>query len=224
MNLNDIFASSVHDIKNSLGMILYHLEQLLGDPANQIVNTKKADLLRRETERAQHNLVQLLTLYKMDKEMLRLVIDEYNVEDFFSEIIAENSPTCQAMGIKLSYECDPALGGYFDQDLLRGLINSTIGNALRYTKGQILLNAEKTEQGLTIRIEDDGNGYPEAMLALFPATSEQMSEAFSNGRTQLGLYFADQVARLHKAGDRTGEIRLSNGHQLSGSCFELHLP
>jgi signal transduction histidine kinase len=225
VNLNDIFASSVHDIKNALGMITYHLDQLLEDPANQIGNTEKADLLRRETERAQHNLVQLLTLYKMDKEMLHLVIDEHNLEDFFSDIIAENQPTCQAMGIDLSYRCDPMLDGYFDQDLLRGLINSTLGNAQRYAKGRILLSAEENaEAAVVIRIEDDGDGYPNSMLELFPATSEQISEAFTNGRTQLGLYFADQVARLHKAGDRHGEIRLSNGHELPGSCFELHLP
>lgn len=222
MNFSDILASSIHDIKNSLGIISNNLDELLSSPDNQIKDLDKASMLKNEVQRANNNMIQLLTLYKMGVNQIMLSIQEINVDDLLSEILAENQSTASALGLDLSYDCDPYLCGFFDEDMVRGVLNSTIGNAQRYAKGKIRLSANQEDGYLVIRIEDDGNGYPQSMLEALEQDSHE--ESFSNGRTQLGLYFADQVARLHTNGDRTGSIKLYNNRQLPGSCFELRLP
>jgi len=111
--------------------------------------------------------------------------------------------------------------GYFDENLVRGVINSTIGNAKRYTRQCIQISADEEDGYLVFRIEDDGNGYPPAMLE--SSSVEDISTDFKNGRTQLGLVFAAEIARIHRAGDRHGFIRLRNNHALAGGCFELWL-
>ena len=224
MDFSDILAYSVHDVKNSLGMILNDIDSLLSDPVNNIQDQARARLLQHEVKRANSNLIQLLSLYKLEKQQLTVGVAEQNLTDFFDEVVAENLTVCNALGIKLVRVGDEGLSGFFDEDLVRGVVNSTIGNAQRYAHGEIQLSASSEQEYLVIRIEDDGNGYPASMIDMTWAITRPKAQSFSSGHTHLGLYFASQVAQLHTEGSKRGHIKLANGHQLAGGCFELWLP
>ena len=219
---SDVLAASVHDIKNSIAMTMSTLDALLDDPGTQVADRDKLHHVQLEARRANQNLIQLLALYKLGKGQLAANIAENSVEEFLDELKAENGPLAAAMGIELDCSCDDMLLGYFDENLVRGVINSTIGNANRYTRHRILLSASEEDGYVVFRVEDDGAGYPTAMLE--SSTVEEIATDFKNGRTQLGLVFAAEIARAHRAGDRHGFIRLRNGHTLPGGCFELWLP
>lgn len=232
MQFADVLAASIHDIKNSLGLIHNRIDELLDNPANHIADLRQAHTLKREVQRANNTMIQLLSLYKMGSHQLSPSVQEQNLDEFLSELQAENQATCQALGLELGYECDPDLYGYFDRDLVSGVLNSTIGNAQRYAKGRILLQAEETDGYLVLRIQDDGPGYPEYLLSNYasktpPADhpgSGQEELAFNSGRTNLGLFFANQVACMHETPKGQGRLQLSNQCSLGGSCFELYLP
>jgi len=222
MKFSDVLASSVHDIKNSLSMVLNTLDVLMHDPETKFGDPQKAFILQQETQRANSNLIQLLTLYKIEKQQLSPNLLEQNTDDFLEEIQAENQALLNAQGIELTYECDPLLSGYFDESLVRGVMNSSIGNAGRYTKSKILISASNEDGYLVFRIEDDGTGFPAHMLESLAA--QEATNASRTEHTQLGLFFANEVAELHTAGERKGFIKLKNGHSLAGGCFELWLP
>jgi len=222
MQFSDVLASSVHDIKNSLAMVINSVDTLLQDPQTRIGDPHKATVLQQEAQRANNNLIQLLSLYKLEREQLAPNIVEQNVDEFLEEICAENAALTTALGVALESDCEDMLTGYFDDNLVRGVVNSTIGNAQRYTADRILLSATEEDGYLVLRIEDNGRGYPAEMLE--NTDRQQVSDAFSSGRTQLGLLFASEIAHLHTSGERHGFIRLRNGHTLGGGCFELWLP
>ncbi len=224
MDFSDILASSIHDIKNSLGSILNSLDELIVNPENHIADLHQASLLQHQAQRANSNLIQLLTLYRLGNQQLAVRIAEHNLEDFLDEAIANNLAICEAMDIRLSHVCDPALMGYFDADLIRSLLDSTIGNAHRYARGEIRLSADEEEGYLVIRVEDDGAGFPDSLSGMLEKMTAQPLDAQSSGRTRLGLYFATCIAELHENADKRGRIRLKNGHSLPGGCFELWLP
>jgi K+-sensing histidine kinase KdpD len=222
MKFSDALASSIHDIKNSLSMVLLSLGELLDDPDTRVTDQQRAKLLRLEAQRANNSLIQLLSLYKLDKDLLDANQEEYNLEDFLDEIVAENGAILESLDIGVSSRADPSSSGYFDESLVRGVLNSAIGNAQRYTHSEILISGD-LEDGYTVfRIEDDGDGYPDTMLK----DHEDMDRSccFATNRTQLGLHFASAVACLHSNGAKKGFIRLRNGHRLKGGCFELWLP
>ena len=223
MNYSDVLASSIHDIKNSLSMVLSTLDEVLDDPGTQIADEKKARVLRFETSRANRSLVQLLMLYRMDKGEISVNIMERNVEEFFEELVAENQVLMEALDICFTYECDPMLSGFFDEDLVHGVIGSAIGNAERYTKDEICLSARQEDGYLVFCLEDNGEGFPDFMLSEGEALRED-SAAFSSGSTQLGLYFAAQVAGMHSDKERKGFMRMDNESRLGGARFELWLP
>lgn len=222
MQFADVLASTIHDIKNSLSMVMITLDDLMSDPENQFAQPEKVVQLQQEAKRANNDLIQLLMIYKHKNNRLVVNIAEQNVEEFLEDILVEHQPLLRAKNIKLTVDCDPELNGYFDEDLIRGVVGNTIDNAARYTKQQIAISAVEEEGFLVLRVEDDGSGYPDEMLET--QTVQQMEDGFSTGHTHLGLYFSLLVAGTHKNKERIGTIRLENNHSLPGGCFSIFLP
>ena len=222
MQFADVLASTIHDIKNSLSMVMITLDDLMSDPANQFAHPDKVIQLQQEAKRANNDLIQLLMIYKHKNSRLAVNVAEHNVEEFFEDILVEHQPLLRAKDIALKVECDPELFGFFDDELVRGVVGNTIDNAARYTKQQIHISAVEEDGYLVFRIEDDGVGYPQHMLET--QSVQQMEDGFSTGNTHLGLYFSLLVAETHKNKDRAGSIKLENNQSLPGGCFSLRLP
>lgn len=222
MRFSDIIASLIHDMKNSLGMVINTLEELNEHQIINITSSNKMVALQHEAKRLNNNLIELLMLYKLENGRVSPNIEEWNLNEFLEEVIAENRISAEARSVVLDHACDPNLIGYFDEGLIRSVINNIIGNGLRYTHDRMSVIAQQYDGYLVIRVEDNGDGYPQAMLDAQQA--EQEHGTFDKGHTQLGIYFASLVANMHKNRDKTGFIRLSNRHTLEGGCFSIWLP
>lgn len=219
-----VLASSVHDMKNSLGMLLNSLEVMVRDaPPQDEHQAKNFAILQYEASRINTELVQLLSIYRMENDNMPLHIDEHFVIDLLEEQVARNHMLLESRGLTLQVDCDEDLNGYFDAELIGGVINNIIVNGARYSKKQMRIAAEYENDELVISVEDDGGGYPPAMLGT-PEQSFRKSVSFSEGSTNLGLYFALEVARLHQRDDKQGRIELSNGGVLGGGVFKIFIP
>ncbi|RYG02336.1 MAG: HAMP domain-containing histidine kinase [Chitinophagaceae bacterium] len=223
INFSFVLASSVHDMKNSLGMLLNTLSEVMAQyPPQNDSHAKSYAVLEYEAARINSELVQLLSLYRLDHDKVRAHIDECIVMDILSEQVARNYGLLQTRAIDLVLECDEALMGYFDSDLIGGVINNILVNCARYSKHKLKLSAYQTVEGLCITIEDDGPGYPDDMLNA--STFAKTKARFAGGRPHLGLMFANKVALMHTNKSQQGFIRLSNDSTLGGGCFKLFLP
>lgn len=216
-----VLALAVHDMKNSLGMLLNSLDELRTENEAKLNDSSKFNTLQYEAERIHNDLVQLLGIYRLGENNLSAHIEEHSVPDFLSEHLARHTPLLEGLGIECSIESDE-ISGFFDADLLTGVLNNTINNAIRYTKSRIKLIATEREGYLVIGVEDDGEGYPESMQ--HTGTLSFKSLDFNTGSTSLGLFFVSAVANLHSEGDRSGYIKLHNGGELGGGVFEIWLP
>lgn len=218
-----VLASSVHDMKNSLGMLLNTLADVMTQyPPQNDAHAKSYAVLEYEAARINSELIQLLSLYRLDHDKIRAHIDECFVVDILNEQVARNHGLLQTRAIKLELECDEALMGYFDSDLVGGVINNILVNCARYSKQKLKLSAQHTAEGVCITIEDDGPGYPDDMLNA--STFAEARPHFASGRPHLGLMFANKVALMHKNKSLQGFIRLSNDSSLGGGSFRLFLP
>ena len=185
-------------------------------------HAKSYAVLEYEAARINSELIQLLSLYRLDHDEVCAHIDEYLVVDILSEQVARNYGLFQTRAIELVLECDDSLMGYFDSDLVGGVINNILVNCARYSKHKLKLSGQQTLEGLCITIEDDGPGYPEDMLNA--STFAEARANFASGRPHLGLMFANKVALMHKNKSQQGFIRLGNESSLGGGCFKLFLP
>lgn len=226
LEFSTVLAASVHDMKNSIGMLVHLVEEV-----RQRVPDHEEDFgqLQYEATRLNTYLVQLMTLYKLEQAQYRSLLEEHYLDEFLEDLLLMVRPTLAPRGVELEQHVSAELCWTFDAPLVLGVLASIVSNVIRYVDcevracaGRVRVSAENRDGGLWLRVEDDGPGFPESMLG--PLEEREMGVDFISGSTGFGLYFALQVAGLHRNDDRSGHVRLSNGGALGGGCFELFLP
>ena len=221
--IDSFLASSVHDMKNSISVLIGGLEKTLAevDPALFPAGVDMAHMIY-ETRRINNNLIQLLTLYKTGHSLYPFDPQAQSVADELRLIGEQNRALAASRSIAIELVADEDLYWEFDEDLIGGVIGNALNNAIHYTQDCIRLIASETDGMLEIRVEDNGKGYPQMML---DAGVEAMRGVdFLGGSTGLGLHFSVVAAKMHRNRGRSGEIKLENGGSLGGGCFVLRLP
>ena len=204
-------------------MLLNTLDSVIETtPINSDLQRHQFATLRGEAARINNSLIYLLGLYRLQRHELPLQIQEVYVADFLDEQIAANELLFSIRQISVQRDCDETLTGYFDTALIAGVIGNVLVNAARYAEKSIRVSAVAGDNGsIAIEISDDGPGFPEKMLESNHHTQRGID--FNSGSTSLGLFFAAEVAHLHRRGDLHGSIALSNDSP-NGSRFKLILP
>jgi len=228
---NELFlflASTAHDMKNSISVLSGTLETLLVDasPQTESAYPQMAHMLY-QTKRLNDNLIQLLALYKqVGKPEYPFDIQPLEMGNLVEQIVAAERVLLKSKGITLEADFDPALIWHFDEDLIIGVVGHAINNAINYTKDKIRIAIAKVDGCLEIRVEDNGRGYPDAMLEAGVSAMHGASAGvnFLTNSTGLGLYFSSEVAKMHRHRDQRGSLRLENGGAWGGGCFVLRLP
>ncbi len=223
-DLSLFLASSAHDMKNSVSMLSGTLENLLADASAKMAPAyqQMAHMLY-ETRRLNNNLIQLLALYK-DVGSASYPFDPQPqaIAQFVEEIVAYNHILFDSKGIAFETDYPADLVWCFDEDLVRGVVGHALNNAIRYTRDKLRLTINVAGEFLEIRVEDNGSGYPIAMLEAGAAVP--IGVDFTTGSTGLGLYFSSEVAKMHRHRGLAGSVGLENSGIEGGGCFVLRLP
>ena len=217
----EALATCIHDIKNSAGVVINAAESIqLAVADNNIAPQLTA--LQTEARRINHDLMHLLGLYKMDRSSYAICPEIVDCEELIEELGAYNEPLLKLRGIR--FEADPgeSVEGYFDRDLVIGILNSVINNAQRFARETVRVVCNIDDGYTVISVDDDGDGYPQDMLC--GQQFDPRDTSYTSGSTGLGLFFANRIAALHRHRDRTGRGTISNSGIDGGGSFRLWLP
>jgi len=216
-------ASAVHDIKNSLGLMLHTVDTLIDTaPPAAAGNQGPLNDLRYEARRINAELVGLLGLFKLERGLRPLRLEEVALEELLAEAAAFNRPMLSLQGIELETRVAPPGAAWcFDRELVLGILNTVVNNTYRHARASVSLACRAAGDWLAVTVADDGPGYPPAVLAA--GSGDLAPAAGAAGGTSLGLYFARLAAAQHCAGGRRGRIALANG-ECGGARFTLYLP
>ncbi len=222
----DILASSLHDMKNSLGILFNTLEESIEQcKEKECSSYGRFFTLQYEIKRLNHSMIRLLSLYKKEKSQFAINVDYHPVDEIIDDIVIQNKPLLSSKGIEIETYCPEGLFWTFDRGLVSGVLENVLNNSYRYTKDKVRVSADKEDEYLLLRIEDNGRGYPECMLV---DDKEELSYKrtidFDTGSTGLGLYFSMLVAKSHTNENREGYISILNGGALGGGAFTIYIP
>ncbi|MFC0253717.1 sensor histidine kinase [Massilia consociata] len=228
---NELFlflASTAHDMKNSISVLSGTLERLLDDatPATEKAYPQMAQMLY-QTRRLNDKLMQLLALYKhVGTPAYPFDVQPLEIGQLAEQVVALERVLLESRGIALELDIDAELVWHFDEDLVVGVVSHAINNAVHYTRDRVRLSARERDGWLEVRVEDNGDGYPAALLEAGSAAMSGLasSMSFLTNSAGLGLHFSREVARMHRHRERSGAVRLENGGMLGGGCFILQLP
>ncbi|TWI61141.1 histidine kinase/DNA gyrase B/HSP90-like ATPase [Pseudoduganella lurida] len=226
-------ASTVHDMKNSISVLGGTLENLLdrpaapGAPAEDPAYPQLAHMLY-QTRRLSDNLMQLLALYKeVGKPTYPFDPNTVPVQELVQQVASQARVLLASKGVTLEVDFPPDLLWTLDEDLVIGVLAHAIHNAVRYTRDRIRLAIFERDGLLECTVEDNGMGFPPSMLQAGAAVGQGVN--FLTNSSGLGLFFASEVAKMHRrrhagGSDVIGSIGLENGGPLGGGRFVLVLP
>lgn len=158
-----ILAASIHDMKNSLGVLLSSLEDLRDEQQACGSSSANLDILQYQAERIHNDLVRLLGSYRLQQNMLSAHTEEHFVRDLLDDAIARYASVINGQDINCQNNAQD-ISGYFDHQLIASVLDNSVSNAVRYAKHQMCLNAAYCEGYLVISVHDDGPGFAESML------------------------------------------------------------
>ena len=218
-----IMAVAVHDMKNSLSLLMQSVEQLSNEISDKEYQARQHITdVHYEANRMNTTLVQVLSLYRADMDALPTNIDECFLDELVEELVDTNLSYTKQRDINVTVDVDEDLSWYLDKDLVFLLMHDVIVNSVRYGASTISIAVSIENEYLVISVRDNGPGYPDNMLHMSNVKLDKY--CINEGRTGLGLYFARLIAQTHKNKDKQGCIKLSNCAATGGSIFQLYLP
>lgn len=223
LDFSTVIASTVHDMKNSLAMLMQAHSQWLERLPQAQRHTAEQSVMAYEFAHLNGMLVQLLGLYKLQVNQLPLQPGYHELDDFLEAQLVCHQEVFEQRGIEARYEVDELCGlGFFDRSLIGSVVSNIINNVLRYARRALLISVREEAGQLLLTINDDGGGYPAQMTEHQADYLQGINQV--TGSTGLGLYFAARIAGLHQRNGVCGRIAISNGGPLGGALFSLYLP
>ena len=167
------------------------------------------------------NLVlDLLDVYKLDRQELNPKVKEVNLNKIIGEIIEQNKSilTIQNKEIVFKQECE--INYPLDSFLFKRVLNNLISNAIFYGKNTkyITLSLERKQNNVVISVSDEGEGIKEKDLHKIFKKYYTSAKKYSNIGVGLGLYIANKIVLAHN-----GEIIAKNNKE-KGATFSIVLP
>ncbi|WP_332825675.1 ATP-binding protein, partial [Ramlibacter sp.] len=211
-------ADAAHELRTPLAVLRIHAQnaQDARDPADRDEALRQ---LGGGVERATRVVTQLLTLARLDPNVVQLAMAELDLLGYLRNELAELTPLALARQQELTLEAAEP-GDYrllADSPSLGTLLQNLVGNALQYSPSggriQVLLEARADE--LLLRIQDSGPGVPAEQRERLFERFYRLGEGQGAG---LGLSIVQRVVELHR-----GRIELGDS-PLGGLEVCVHLP
>jgi len=211
------FQNASHELKTPLMSIQGYAEGIkdgifTGEHANKGLRT-----IVKECERLKKIVTEMILLAKLESEEGIFHMDRVPVRELITETLERINPLFIKSGLQIEISGledgeEPLI--YADREkLLQALIN-ILGNAARYAKETIRIQATTGSEGINIEISDDGEGIPETLLSrLF----ERFTKG-SDGETGLGLAISRAIVERC-----SGRISAHN-EPGGGAAFVLRFP
>ncbi|KAI2684680.1 HAMP domain-containing sensor histidine kinase [Pseudomonas sp. TNT3] len=223
LDFSTVIASTVHDMKNSLALVMQAHNQWLARFPAPVRQSPEQGVIEFEFAHLNAMLVQLLGLYKLGVNQMPLQPAYHELDDFIEAQLACHQDVFVSRSIMATYEVDPLSPlGFFDRELIATVLGNCINNAIRYARHAVLISASDVAGQLVITVNDDGEGYSTEMLERQANYVQGINH--TTGSTGLGLYFAGRIAALHQRNGVGGRTEISNGGPLGGAVFSLYLP
>jgi len=192
-------ADIAHELRNPLHIIQGNLEGMLDNVYEPTPENIGATL--EETRLLARLVSDLQTLSLAESGQLPLHLTSFSMADLLADVVTSFSSSASEQGVVLSAEGGEGVEIRADYDRLDQVLSNLVSNALRHTPrgGTIHLSAAKEVDGVTIAVQDSGEGIlPEDLPYIFDRfwKSDRARTRDGSG-SGLGLAIARQLVRAH---------------------------
>jgi two-component system OmpR family sensor kinase len=190
-------ADASHELRTPLSLLQSELELALSRPRSDEEMRRALASAAEEVDRLTRLAEDLLVLAHEDGGRLPLRRAPVQLRDLLESVARRFEPRTAELGreLELSGASDEAIVA--DRLRLEQALGNLVDNALRHGKGTVRLDAESRNGTITLRVSDEGDGFPPDFLPRAFERFTRADEARSRGATGLGLAIVAAVARAH---------------------------
>jgi signal transduction histidine kinase len=219
---DEFLAVAAHELATPLTPLELELETLkraLGGTELAPNVHRKLDRASRQTKRLARLIERLLDVSRLAGGHLKLEPTDFDLSELVREVVEEHRGDATRAGSELSFTAPGALTGSWDRPRLAQVVANLLSNALKHGRGRpIALDLCDSPGGVTLTVEDHGNGIDPAELPRIFDRFERASPERRRGGLGLGLYVAREIVQAH--GGSIGAASTPG----SGSTFTVVLP
>ena len=204
-------AEASHELRTPLALLRTELELARRRPRTPDELRAALDSAAAEVDRLSRLAEDLLVLARADEGRLALRREPIGVHDLLETV-------ARRFGTQIDVAAPDGETIVGDRLRLEQALGNLVDNAQRHGGGTIRLEAERRDGRMELRVADEGNGFPAALLPHAFDRFTRGDEARAGGGAGLGLALVDAVARAHG-----GTARAAN-RQRRGAVVTLELP
>jgi signal transduction histidine kinase/ActR/RegA family two-component response regulator len=225
--LKDEFLAVVsHELRTPLSAMLGWLRMLDAGLVDEDRRTKALGTISRSAD-ALHQLVDdLLDVSRAISGKLRIDVQPLDLVDVVKSAIEAVRAAADAKSITVTTELDPAATSFVgDAGRIRQVVWNLVNNAVKFTpRGghvSVMLRREAENDGVEIKVVDNGRGISPAHLPhVFDRFRQgQSGTTREHGGLGLGLAIVKSLVELHG-----GTVTAESGGEEQGSTFRVRFP
>jgi PAS domain S-box-containing protein len=216
-----LVATVSHELRTPLTSIIGYLE-LLEDNEEKLgeETLRHIQIVRRNAERLQRMVEELLFLARVDAGGLTLDLAEIDVAELARSAIGSARPAAAAKELTLEFEGPPSAWTFADANRIGQVFDNLITNAIKFTPagGRIDVSVRSEDGSIVASVTDTGCGIP-------PADQPRLFERFFRSTatselpgTGLGLTIVRAIVEGHG-----GEVACHSDEGV-GTTFTFTLP
>ncbi len=214
--IRSTFVSDLsHEVRTPLASIGAAVETLAdGEDMTAEGRARFLAILKRNVERIRVLLEELTDLSRIETGSVRLELETLAPEDCVREVLASLAGMAEPGGLSLTMDVPSDLRMRADRRRLDQILMNVVENAIKFNRpsGQVHVSARTVDGGIRMRVEDTGEGIPEAerekiFMRFYRVDRSRTREAGGRG---LGLAIVKHLVRLH-GGSVSAEERPGGG-------------
>lgn len=222
---DEFIGSVTHEFKTPLASIRLHLETLQCRELNRTTQGKILNYTIDDADRLDRLVTTILGISRLEHRDSRQILSPRDAGDLFPSLVLKSARDCRFPVDRLTVSGSATGRVAADPAFLKLIFDVLIENALKYCTTeagpQLAVNCTRESRRLVISFSDNSMGIPrDALRRVFNKFYRvERSDSPSVQGTGLGLYWAQQIAQLHR-----GKIIAASEGIGRGSVFTLYLP
>lgn len=198
-------AAFSHDLRNPITVLKGSAKMLKKETDNFRSERigSSVSLILQYTERIEKYVEMMNRTQKLEEiECCPLDLERNNLQEEFDEEIELLATSSEKKILASTSGTIPQVR--IDKEFFFRIAENLIGNALRYAENAVTVHIDYCTDYLVLTVEDDGMGFPTALLEKGPAPF-QREDVSGNEHFGIGLYICKLLCEKHK-----GSLRLEN--------------
>ncbi len=210
-----------HELRTPVARIRFGI-QMIEDFVDDKVVTKQLKGIDSDIQELNELIDEILTYARLEQGGPILDFQTTNVKDIVQQIVSEQTRIHQRIAIQANIQvADPrSVVSEVEPRYIHRSMQNLVGNAARYAKSQVQINASFGDETIRIDVEDDGPGVPEEdwERIFTPFARLDDSRTRSSGGYGLGLSIVRRILYWH------GGQAFVGRSALGGAKFSLVWP